>query len=161
MRSYLASFIFFILLGCSSKPLTLSPTQYTFIGKTRTKQVDKENPKLDSSVYLKEIQSSFWGRKAVLEIQGWYSSEGLQARKLNKIQMVEEVEGNQLTITFYVQPKSGMGKESAQVYGYNYQQEIVIKVPSTANQLTFKLIEQDANQQDILSYQAHVDLPKK
>lgn len=161
MKSYFASFFFFVLMGCSSSSLSLSPTKYSYVGQSRTKQLDQENPQLDPAITLKEIRQSIWGRKAVLEIQGWYSSHGLQARSLRQIKWIQEVEGDQLTFTCYVQPKSGMGKESAHVYGYNYKQEVALKIPSTIHQLNFKLIEQSATQQDILSYQSHVQLDTK
>lgn len=162
MKPYFAYFFFFFffLLGCSSSSLSLSPTKYSYVGRERTKQLDQENPQLNPSITLKEIRQSIWGRKAILEIQGWYSSHGHQARSLRQIKWIQEVEDNQLTLTFYVQPKGGMGKENAHVYGYNYKQVIAFKIPSAVQQLNFKLIEQNAKNQDILSYQSREFLPQ-
>lgn len=161
MKPYVVSFFFFVLLGCSPSTITRSPTKYSYVGQTRTRQLDQENPQLDPTITLKEIRQSIWGHKAVLEVQGWYSSHGLQARGLRQIKWTQAVTGNQVTITCYVQLKSGMGKESAEVYGYNYKQEVVFKIPSAIHQLNFKLIEQSEKQQDILSYQSHVQLDTK
>ncbi|MBB1140008.1 hypothetical protein [Myroides sp. WP-1] len=160
MKPHITTFLFFILVGCSSTPLTLSPTKYTIEGKERVKQPDKSNPKLEPTVCLKDIKNSIWGRKAVVKIQGWYSSQGHQARRLKEIKWTKEIDGDQLTLIFYVQPKTGVGKENAYVNGYNYHQEVTFKIPSAVRQLNFKLIEQHATQQDILSYQSREFLPQ-
>lgn len=161
MKLYCISFILFIFVGCSSTPLILTPTQYTYSGKERTKQLDKENPQLEPLMILREIQHSFWGRKAIVRVQGWYSSSGLQARKLNHIQMIQEIEDDQLTLTCYVEPKGGFGKEGNLIYGYNYQQEINIKIPSEIKQLHLKLIEHNLTQQEILSFKTTIPLTAK
>ncbi|MBB1150157.1 hypothetical protein H4K35_08440 [Myroides sp. NP-2] len=158
MKSYFASFLFFALMGCSTSSLSLSPTKYSYVGQSRTKQLDQENPQLHPAITLKEIRQSLWGRKAVLEIQGWYSSQGHQARRLKQIKWIQEIEGNQLTFVCYVEPKRGVGKESAHVYGYNYNQEISISIPSTIEQLNVTLIEQNIAQDDMVSYQSHIQL---
>ncbi len=161
MKPCVLFLFFFVFMGCHYSSITLSPTKYSYVGQARTRQLDQENPQFDPTITLKEIRQSIWSRKAVFEVQGWYSSYGLQARSLRQIKWTQEVTGDQLTLTCYVEPKRGMGKESAQVYGYNYKQEIVVKIPSTIHQLTVKLIEQNATQQDIVSYQSHVELDTK
>lgn len=161
MKLFCMSFFFLALIGCSSSPLMLTPTQYTYSGKEQTKQLDKENPQLEPTIKLLEIRNSFWGRQAIVAIQGWYSSSGLRARKLNRIQMIEEIEGNQLILTCYVEPKSGFGKEGNLIYGYNYRQTIKLKIPAKVDQLHFKLIEQTLTQETTLSFKATVPLMNK
>ncbi|WP_353117312.1 hypothetical protein [Myroides odoratus] len=161
MKLFCISFFFLSLIGCSSSPLTLTPTQYTYSGKERTRQLDKENPKLEPTITLRSIKKSFWGRKALIDVQGWYSSSGLHARRLNHIQMIEEMDADQLTLTFYVEPKGGLGKEGNLIYGYNYRQMVEIKIPSEIKQLHFKLIEQNLTQQEVLSFKATVPLVDK
>ncbi|QQU04348.1 hypothetical protein [Myroides odoratus] len=158
MKLFCLSFFFLALIGCSSSPLTLTPTQYTYSGKERTRDLDKENPKLEPTITLREIKQSFWGRKAIVDVQGWYSSSGLHARRLNRIQMLEEVEEDQLTLTFYVAPKGGLGKEANLIYGYNYRQVVEIKIPDEIKQLHFKLIEQNLTHKEVLSFKATVPL---
>ncbi|MGG5507203.1 MULTISPECIES: hypothetical protein [unclassified Myroides] len=142
MKFYYPSFLFFILVGCSSTPLTLSPTVYTLEEQERIKQLEENTSKLEPTVFVKEFKKTFWGRKAVVQIQGWYSSQGHRARRLSEIKWVKEIDGDQLTLTFYAKPKTGIGKENAYVYGYNYQQEVTFKIPPTIKQINFKLIEQ-------------------
>jgi len=159
MKLPFLSFFLLVLTGCSSTSLILTPTQYTYQGKERTQQLDQHNPKQEPTISLKEVQPSIWGRKAVLHIQGWYSSAGLQARRIDHTQLVKTWDNDQLTISYYVRLKSGIGKESNLVYGYNYQQEVTIKIPTDLKQLNVKLIEQNTSQQEILSYQATLLLP--
>lgn len=158
MKIFCICFFFLTLIGCSSSPLILTPTQYTYNGKERTKQLDKENPQFEPTIKLLKIRNSFWGRQAIVEIQGWYSSSGLRARKLNRIQMVEEIENNQLILTCYVEPKSGYGKEGNLIYGYNYRQTIKLKIPAKVDQLHLKLIEQNLTQEATLSFKATISL---
>ncbi|MGS4344987.1 hypothetical protein ACKUSY_05125 [Myroides odoratus] len=161
MKAFHLSFFLLILMGCSSSPLTLSPTQYSYSGKERTRQINPENLPLEPNISLREIQQSFWGRHAIIDVQGWYSSSGLQARKLNRIDMTQEIEGNQLTLTYYVAPKSGFGKESNQIYGYNYHQTTRIKIPTKVEHIQVKLIEQNATKQEILSFKSTLSLVDK
>ncbi|WP_410880734.1 hypothetical protein [Myroides sp. DW712] len=158
MKVFYLSFFVLTLMGCSSSPLTLTPTQYSYSGKERTRQVDPENLPLEPSIRLREIQSSFWGRQAIIEVQGWYSSSGLRARKLGRIDMTQEIEENQLILTYYVAPKGGFGKEGNLIYGYNYHQTTRIKIPKEVKQLQVKLIEQNANKQEILTFKSTLSL---
>lgn len=158
MKVICLSFFFLLFIGCSSSPLTLTPTQYSYSGKERTRQVDPENLPLAPTITLREIQHTFWGRKALIDVQGWYSSSGLQARKLTRIEMTQEIEENQLILTYYVAPKEGVGKEGNLIYGYNYRQAVEIKIPAEIKQFHFKLIEQNATQKEVLSFKATVPL---
>lgn len=158
MKVVCLSFFFLVFIGCSSSPLTLTPTQYSYSGKERTRQVDPANLPLAPTISIREVQPSFWGRKALIEVQGWYSSSGLQARRLSRIEMTQEIEGNQLTLTYYVAPKGGVGKEGNLIYGYNYRQTTHLKIPAEVQQLHVKLIEQTATQQEILSFKSIIPL---
>ena len=157
MKSPCILFLFLILVGCSPS-LTLTPTQYTLNGREGSKQLDPDNPQLETAMHLRKIEHSFWGRKAIIDVQGWYSSHGLQARRLHRIQTVQEIDGNHLTLICYVEPQSGLGKEANLVYGYNYQQEIELKIPAEIQQLHFKLIEQNAQQEEVLSFKSTLNL---
>jgi|GEM_PF-6238843 len=151
-------FLFLLLVGCSSTPLTLTPTQYSYRNKERTRQVDSANLPLPPTIVLRDIQRSFWQRKAVLDVQGWYSSSGLRARKLSRISISHEIEGNQMTLTCYVIPKGGFGKEGNQIYGYNYRLTTSLKIPSDVEQLHVKLMEQDTSQHEILRFESIISL---
>lgn len=80
--------------------------------------------------------------KLKLHIQGNISSAGLSIQKIRKIRFEEtKSEEDSITLKYMVEIKKIPGKESANIRGYNYEQEMNYEIPKGIKYVKLELYE--------------------
>lgn len=80
--------------------------------------------------------------KLKLHIQGNISSAGLSIQKVRKIRFEEtKLEDNSISLKYMVEIKKIPGKESANIRGYNYEQEMNYEIPKGVKYIKLELYE--------------------
>ena len=152
MKKYIFMLSILSFFGCKTNEILTNKLVVTTITiKPERVEVKDENGQVRSrNTYVDEIERlkpeiiilDTKNRQLKYKIQGNITSRGLSIRRVKTIQSEQWIEGSTLVIKQTVMVKRISGKEGAQVSGYNYQQENLVKIPENIHTVKIELHEQ-------------------
>ncbi|GEN65949.1 hypothetical protein [Chryseobacterium rhizosphaerae] len=145
---------FLVISGCKTNAQKLKissiysePKQVTKeipeTGKTHTYTTRKEvTERLDPLIFMLSKNAG----TLTFCIQGNISSSGHSIHKVRKIRFERGAQsGNTVTLKYYVEIKKVLGKENADVLGYNYTKDETYKIPNDIKIIRIELYEERIN----------------